>query len=226
MRVTLGIALSFAFVFIIMGLATIAVRLGWVKGEGSRKIIHIGVSNWWFIAVLFFDSWWQAIIVPAIFIVLNALSYRKRIFSAMERGAGLKDLGTVYYAVSLSLLAAFSFSLGKPWIGGMGILAMGWGDGLAAVVGPRLSRPRMPGSAGKSLSGSLTVFVASLIVALAVFRLGLGVEEPLRLCCVSLACALYAALAEAYTPLGFDNLSLPLGVSALAWFLTVGGPWK
>lgn len=217
MNTVLGIAVSFAFVFLVIGCATLLSKRGAVSAETSRKIIHIGVSNWWFIAVLFFDSWQGAIAVPAVFVVLNAISYRKHIFSAMERGAGARDLGTVYYAISLVILAALTFAAGKPWIGGIGILAMGWGDGLAAVAGIRYPKPKLPFSESKSVAGSTAVFIMTFAVAALAFRFGLGFDWSLRLAAASLACAFGAALLEAVSPLGFDNLTLPLGTSAIAW---------
>lgn len=221
MNVFIGVLVSFAFVFAVIGLSTVLAKFGRLGPEGSRKFIHIGVSNWWFIAVVFFDSWWSASLVPAAFVVLNAVSYRKRLFSAMERGGGAKDLGTVYYAISLVVLAASSFAIGKPWLGGIGILSMGWGDGLAAIVGPRFPKPSLPFAPTKSLAGSLTVFLATFIVSLAGLSLGLGFPAGPALVLGASACAFAAAFLEAVTPLGFDNLSLPLGASFVAWLFTL-----
>ena len=46
----LGIILSFIYVFIILGLSTLLQKRG-LSTEGSRKLVHIGVSNWWLIAM-------------------------------------------------------------------------------------------------------------------------------------------------------------------------------
>ncbi len=205
----LGIIVSFAYVFLILFLGRFVERR---SKELSRKFVHIMVSNWWFIGMIFFNSPWVASIVPAAFIVLNALSYRKNLFTAMERGEGKGDLGTVYYAISLCILSFLT--LGRTpkeaIIGGAGFLVMGYGDGLAAVVGTSVKSKKLLGT-NKSLAGSLTMLGASFIVLL-LFLLAGGLANAVL---VSLLVAIAATLAELITPWGFDNLTVPLLVSGL-----------
>lgn len=212
----LGIMVSFIYVFGVIFLAKFLERFG---KEASRKTVHILVCNWWLLAMVFFDSPVWAAVVPACFVVLNYLSYRFQIFSSMERGAGKGDLGTVYYAVSLLVLALITFGpLGDPVVGGVGILIMGYGDGLAAVVGTRW--PKMPykvfGSE-KTLSGSLTMLVASFLVTLILLTVT-GQPEVLL---PAITLAVLATALEAMTPLGLDNLTVPLGSAAAYYFLFV-----
>ena len=133
----------------------------------------------------------------------------------MERGAGKGDLGTVYYAISLFLLALISFGpLQNPIVGGVGILIMGYGDGLAAVVGTSWpKRPYQLLGAEKTLSGSLTMLVTSFLVTL-VLLAATGQPQVLM---PALTLALLATGLEAITPLGLDNLTVPL-VSAGAYY--------
>src|SRR6056297_376715 len=138
---TWGIIVSFAFIFLIIGISTLLTNKRIISGEGSRKFIHIGVANWWIIAMIFFDNPLWASIVPALFILINYISYKKQIFRAMERGKGKGDLGTVYYAISLFILAIITFSEGmNPYVGAMGILVMGYGDGFAAIIGEKFGK--------------------------------------------------------------------------------------
>jgi phytol kinase len=181
--------------------------------EGSRKLIHIGVSNWWILAMLFFKNRLYAAVVPAVFILLNYLSYRYNIVKSMERGEGKNDLGTVYFPISLLVLVLFSFSsFSSPYVGGLGILTMGYGDGLAAVVGKKLGRRKFF-IAGKerSIEGSLTMFAASFA---AVFIL-LFFYSPADLLLKSLVCAGFATLIEAFSPYGLDNLTVPILTSVM-----------
>lgn len=211
----IGIIISFAFVFAVLFLAKFVERLG---KEASRKTVHISVSNWWLIAMVFFDAPLWAAIVPACFVVLNYLSYRTGLFGAMERDteSGKGDLGTVYYAVSLLILALLTFGPGKdPLVGAVGILIMGYGDGLAALIGKKfpVGRYKILGS-NKSLSGNLTMFVGSLLTLLILF----SVTGQPAILIPALVIAALATLVEGLTPLGLDNLSVPL-LSALAFVL-------
>ncbi len=67
----IGLGISFGFVFVVIGLSTLLSTLKVLDGESSRKFIHIMVSNWWFIAMFFFDNVWFAAITPAAFVVIN-----------------------------------------------------------------------------------------------------------------------------------------------------------
>lgn len=214
---TLGIIVSFIYVFAVIFLAGFLERFG---KEASRKTIHILVANWWLIAMIFFKTSLWAAFVPACFVLLNTLSYRFNLFSAMERGEGRGDLGTVYYAISLLILALFSFSAyGNPIIGGLGILMMGYGDGLAAVVGKKYPLgPYQLGDNKKSLSGSLTMFVASFLVGF----LFLTVTGQSQALVPALVLSAIATALEAITPWGLDNLTVPLlSSAAYYWLFTI-----
>lgn len=212
----LGIVVSFIYVFGVIFLAKFLERFG---KEASRKAVHILVCNWWLLAMVFFDSPLWAAVVPACFVILNYLSYRFQIFSSMERGAGKGDLGTVYYAISLLLLALITFGpLNNPVVGGVGILIMGYGDGLAAVVGTRWPKwPYQIFGSEKTLSGSLTMLGASFLVT----TLLLAATGQPQVLIPAITLALLATVLEAATPLGLDNLTVPLVSAGAYYFLFV-----
>ncbi len=210
----IGVLLSFGFVFIIIGIATVFDSLNIFNDEGSRKFIHIGVANWWIVAMFVFqpEEYFLAIIPPATFIVLNYLSYRFDLVKSMERDEkSQNDLGTVWYAVSLFIItfvAFYSRSLSEAhWlyhptalsIGALSILAMGYGDGLGAVLGQHIKSPKL--YKNKSLAGSLTMFIATLIIGVVLFP---------ALWVLMILIALIATVIELWTPKGLDNLSVPL----------------
>ena len=217
-RDILGLIVSFGFVFLVIGLSKPLERIG---KETSRKFVHIAVSHWWIIAMVFFDSPQWAVVAPAAFVVLNFLSYRFDLFSSMERHEGRGDLGTVYYAISLVVLSLLTFRPGAaPYIGAIGILIMGWGDGFAAIVGKRYGTRKVTlFGATRTLQGSLTMFVVSFLVCFVI----LSIYDPERALLASLTVAAGATLAEALTPLGFDNLTVPLLSSAIYTFLFFQG---
>ncbi|PKM60465.1 MAG: hypothetical protein CVU99_07955 [Firmicutes bacterium HGW-Firmicutes-4] len=212
----LGIIVSFIYVFSVIFLAKFLERFG---KEASRKAVHILVCNWWLLAMVFFDSPIWAAVVPACFVVLNYLSYRFQLFSSMERGAGKGDLGTVYYAISLLILVMISFGpLENPVVGGVGILIMGYGDGLAAVVGTRWPiKPYQILGSEKTLSGSLTMFGASFLVTL-ILLAATGQSQDLI---PAIILAVLATGLEALTPQGLDNLTVPLVSAGAYYFLFV-----
>ena len=111
-----------------------------------------------------FTETWAVCVAPAGFVIINYISYRKGIFSAIERAEN-NTPGTVWYAVSLLVLCLAGWQLGTPWIAACGILSMGYGDGLAALMGLRKNRRLFPAPLDhKSLEGTLTVAVMTAIV--------------------------------------------------------------
>lgn len=218
----LGIIISLLFVFCIIGISTILTKKKIISGEVSRKFIHIGVCNWWIIAMMFFNNRYYAAIVPALFVVINYMSYKYQVIEAMERDGGKKDLGTVYYAISLLILALFTLGEGdNGYIGALGILTMGYGDGFAAVIGTFKGTKYTPiGKNLKSKEGTLTM----LVVTFAVITLVLGICTDISILVVvlySVGLSLVATLLELFTPHGLDNLTVPLGVSLIYYLVSI-----
>jgi len=228
-----GVILITAWVFGVLGVSGWLKKRGVLGVEGSRKLVHVGVSNSWILALLTIRSHWFFSVPLLLFSVLNFVSYRKGVFQGMERGQGKADLGTVYFPLSMGLLAMLTWWNGllvqNPLVGSTGALAMGFGDGLAAVVGQKWGKRFFQvGKSRKSVEGSLTMFCISLGVFLLLgFAWPGGAWQGAgALGCVGimLLSALVATLVEAITPYGFDNLSVPFVVSAFfGWLCWMAG---
>ena len=111
----MGILVSYLYIALVI----IGAKAFEKKGkESSRKFIHIMLGNWWFIAMYYFTNVWFAAFVPATFVIINYLSYKKDIIKVMEREEEKKDgYGTVYYALSLLILIILTFIINKPELG-------------------------------------------------------------------------------------------------------------
>lgn len=214
----IGILASIIFVFLIIGISGLLEKKKLLSKESSRKFVHIGVSNWWILAMLFFDNNLWAAVVPALFIVLNYISYKKNIFKSMERGAGKKDLGTVYFAVSLFILSIMTFTKSSsPFIGAMGILIMGYGDGFAAIIGGKYGKHSFKiADSTKSLEGSAAMFVFSFLVSLII----MFVHADQNFLVNSFIIAAVAMFTELFSVFGLDNLTVPLITSYLYYLLS------
>lgn len=211
----LGIIVSYLYVALVIVGAKVFEKRG---KEASRKFIHIMLGNWWAIAMYFFTNVWSAILVPATFVVINYLSYKKNLIKVMEREEE-DGLGTVYYAVALLILVTVCFGiLNKPSLGLVPTLVMAYGDGLAAVIGKKIkSKKYKLGEAKKSLAGSITMFVIStfLIGAYLAFDLGstfwFGTHWPVVACLAGFA----VTALEAVSGKGWDNITVPVATLAL-----------
>ena len=215
MRNIFGLVVSFLFIGIVIVSAKLFEKAG---KEASRKYIHIVLSNWWIIAMVFFDSPYWAMIGPIIFVFINYASYKFNIIKAMERDEGEKDgLGTVYYALSLLILALATFGpLQNPIIGLVGVAVMGYADGMAAIVGKGIDSPEYSVNGNKkTLAGSATMFIISLIIIFGALSY-LGVAN----CFVkAIIMAIITTIVEGVSIKGTDNLTIPLLTSGMIFLV-------
>lgn len=212
-----GIIVSIIFIGIIFVAAKLFEKAG---KEASRKFIHIMLSNWWIIAMIFFDNVFFAAFLPACFIIINYASYKMDIIKVMERDENdenKKSLGTVYYAISLFILTVATFGILKnPLIGLCGIAVMGYGDGLAAVIGQSIKSPQFKIRENtKSVAGSLAMFCVTLMI-MAGFLTYNGSEY---VAVKSLLVAILMTIIEAVSLKGTDNITVPLLTSLLAFLM-------
>jgi phytol kinase len=211
----IGLAMSFAYLGIVLFIAS---KLEKQPYELSRKFVHIMSANWWLIATFAFKSPWIVSIVPLFFVVFNAVTFFFGWFPAINHQPDGKNFGTIYYALSTLFLTYVSFQPGSSlMIGGVGLFVMGYGDGLAALVGRKWGKhPFQIFQAKKSFEGSATMFIASFTVLFVYLTYASG-SVSLTLC---LIIALVATLVEAISPWGLDNILVPL-ITALFYFVYI-----
>ena len=197
MQNLIGLLFSLLLVFICF---VIAFPISKKNPEIDRKIVHIGAAHWYFIYVTFFTSPTPALIGLAVAAVLLGILNITGVFDkALGQSNKKRNWGLVWYPVSIFIMIL----LGKLGIGGttalgVGLLGMGWGDGLAAIIGMKFGKHRL--NAKKSLEGSAAFFVAVTVIAF------LFTHNII----LSVVCGLIGAVFEFTTPFGRDNITVPL----------------
>ena len=209
----IALLVSFVYVFAMIGSAE-ALR-SWRKYsvEFTRKFIHIAVGMWAFGTVLLFERGTFAIVPPLAFVAINALSYWRGTFKAMETGEK-GQLGTIYFPISFAVLLWLLW--GRPHLLVASLMPMTWGDALAAIVGRRIGQRRytIAGST-RSLEGSAVMFLAGWIAMLVpLLLLAPAPLAPATAMGIATTTALGATVIEAISPWGIDNLTVP-AISAL-----------
>ncbi|MEI6875149.1 MAG: DUF92 domain-containing protein [Spirochaetota bacterium] len=212
MKDYLALVESFVFIFAFIGIATVLLRRGILGPAGTRKVVHIGVAHWWLLYLAIIVSPVVGMIGALTFIVINTASYRLHVFKAMEDPTPSRNLGTIWFPLSLAVLIGLEM-LGviQRWEAAVGVLVMGWGDGMAAVVGQRFSRkPVLVFGSKKSVAGTAALIAFSFVVTAIITKVFVP-ELPLwDLILRAGATALFAALVELATPFGVDNLTVPI----------------
>ena len=93
---------------------------------------------------------------------------------------------------------------------------MGYGDGLASIVGMKLKSGNLPGKSRKTIAGFITMACITFAVVLLLNIIYKQGVEITRIVLVSLLAGVCASFVEAYTPFGLDNISVPLTIYLIA----------
>jgi phytol kinase len=172
--------------------------------EVLRKLVHIPAAVVT-AALPLVLSFQQIAFLGLLFGGLMALSRRAQIFSAIH-GVERTTYGEILFPLGIAVLALLP--VGKVGFA-FGVLVLGLGDGLAALVGIRLGRRRVPLLATrKTLWGSGT-FLAVVFVLAAGFLLATRVA-PVHALVAAAAIAFALTPAELLLVGGLDNLLLPV----------------
>ena len=178
-----------------------------------RKVLHVVVGLVTLGLTIPFQHRGWAMVPPAIFTLANATPrYRPRIpgLASSEREAR----GLWMFPLGVCLVDLFFWSFGHRGAVYAGIAALAVGDPAAALVGTRWGQRRYTRWAhGRTVEGSVAFLVAAGIATALVAAVCPGGPAPLR---AGVGCAVIGALAEALSPSGVDNLTIPLAV-ALAY---------
>lgn len=193
-------------------------RLG-LRSTYVRDVLHIGVGVW----VLGWP-WWKGFTAPALILgLVLALTWAMPRLAEQSSWAALlveslasgdeRWNGLVLYVVAYAVLTLAGLCLGG-FAAGAALLSLSLGDGIGGAVGRRFGRHRyrVPGGKEKTVEGSLAVAVAAAAgVAIAAWRFG---AHPGAAHVAGLAAI--AAMAEALSPRGSDNVVVPAAVWSAA----------
>ena len=208
---------SYLFVFLVIGTATVLQKTWHLSADFSRKFVHIGVGNWAYLAIFLFQDWYIAIIPPISFVLINYLSYRFTIFKAMELEE--KNPGTIYFAVSLTILTFCTFYSHPATIFPYaGLIVMTWGDGMAAVVGQKWPLRRL--KVNKSAGGVLAFVVFSTAALFIYFMLVSAFTGPIAFL-IAFGVAVAGAVIEYFSPGHTDNLTVTLFIGLAGWLIEI-----
>ena len=178
--------------------------------EIVRKIIHIGIGPLIPIAQFLKIDQNSALIFTGIVSLMVLINYTYKLFPTIE-DVQRKSYGTIFYCLSLFILI-WLFWDKDPYALITGFFVMTFGDGLAGLIGKNVnSKSWIIFKQKKSLFGTVTMFLASLIVVCSI-----GYFQQNGFTFSYFAIALLATILEQFSILGIDNLIVPIS-SALCF---------
>jgi len=219
----LAALLTFVYVFSVPPLMDYLVTRRGLPRDISRKITHICAGSVIVFLPLFIDGDWTQYLNIAVFAVWALLLVQKGLFAAdddqavktMTRTGDRKELlrGTLYFVVVAMICGTLYY---KQFEGVLAMAILGWGDGLAPIVGTRLGKIKYEVLSPKTVEGSLAFFAGAAGAGL--FFVQLIVPEAFDAGRIILI-ALIATVVEGVSPREVDNIAIPVTVIAAASFL-------
>ena len=215
----MGYFVCYAYLFaVIFGIGILKQILGFTT-ETSRKIIHtLIVFTWVFLYHYFWDNW-QIVIVPISFIIINALSYKYKLFKMIEREDDNNNhKGTIYFSIGITILMFLALFFPKTIMAtGIATFALCFGDGLAGLFGS-LARNKVYIYKEKTIQGFIACIVGTMI-GLTIFSLIMSCKIPFwAMMIISVSTALLELIGQKY-----DNFAISFGIYALSSLLICTG---
>ena len=215
--------LTFVYVFSVPPLMDYLVTKHNLSRDISRKITHICAGSVIIFLPLFHDGYWSQYLNVSVYVVWALLFLQKGFFAAdddqaiktMTRTGDKRELlrGTFYFVI-VGIICGTVYYKQLPGVLAMAVL--GWGDGLAPIVGMKLGKMKYKVLSEKTFEGSLAFFAGSVLAGM--FFVWLIIPEAFDLSTI-LIIALAATIVEGLSPKEVDNILIPLVVIALVFLL-------
>ena len=206
-------ALTFIYVFGLVAIMNFCVTRLKLSQDISRKITHIGAGSLIGFLPLYNDLHWSKYLNVTIFVVWIILLIQKGLFASdddeavktMTRNGDKSELlkGPLYFVIVATICGTLFY---KTFPGIMAIATLGWGDGIAPIVGSRYGRLKFEVLSSKSVEGSLSMLLAAFVAS--TFFVWLIIPSELNITRILLLSAI-ATVVEACSPKEIDNLLIP-----------------
>jgi phytol kinase len=200
--------LSIVAICAVLGFSELGWRKHWLNNEFGRKFVHVTVGT--FVAFWpFFLTWNQIRLASAGFLVGVIISSYFKIFRVIH-SVQRPTYGEMFFAATVGLLTFITHSKG---VYAAALLQMSLADGFAAIIGTRYGRDNKYHLFGhnKSVVGTATFLIISLGILIGY---GLWSDNGLATS-VAVREAVTAAILENISPLGLDNIMVPLFIGLL-----------
>ena len=225
----IAVLVTFIVAIAWLRLNNFAAQRGWISSQLSRKIIHMGTGLFFVLCWPLFSrspsSPYIAALVPFVItiqFILVGTGFIKdeAAIESMSRTGDRREIlrGPLYYGIVFVLLTVLYWY--ETPTGIVALMLMSGGDGLADVLGRRFGKVGLPWNKGKTLIGSLGMFLGGWLFAAGVLAvyiyLGLFPRPWVNYLPGVTLIALAGTLVESLPFQDVDNLTIPLAAVILA----------
>lgn len=200
--------ISIFFVSIVILLSEILFKSTKIESNTIRKLVHISIGGAASFTPYFFNSNLPQIFLALTFILINYAALNNNFLISIH-SIRRKSYGTTFFPLSFLILSIFFWEY-EPYFF-LSFMILSFSDPLASIVGENIKKPRKFYVMGdrKSIEGSITFFVISLIILFTGSSLLLTLSLPSKIF-FSIFTAIGATIAEMSSSRGSDNISIPI----------------
>ena len=203
----LNFVFIFIYIFIIFFISILYKRFNQNNKETVRKIIHIGIGPLIPLAKFLDIDQSSALYFTGLVSLLTLINYQSKLFPTIE-DVDRKSFGTLFYCLSLFILI-YIFWNKDPTSLIAGFFIMTFGDGFAGLIGKNFkSKSWFLFNQRKSLFGTMTMFITSLIVIF-----GLSYFQKYSLNINIFTIAFISTVIEQFSIFGIDNFIVPISAA-------------
>ncbi len=199
-----------------------------VKNELVRKTQHVAYSLSIFLLIKLFSSWYAAIFAasllvaigyPALLFLERSPRYKKFFVDRKKKGGELKLQLLLVNATFGLLIFIFWGLLDIKWlyIAPVAIMAWGFGDAAAAVIGKAFGRRKIKNRCvhgPKTYAGTIAMGVVAFLAAFLTLFFYAGKSLPASLI-TAMVVAPVCAVVELFSPKGSDTITVPLAAASV-----------
>ena len=222
----IGFGLFIAY-FIVAGASAMLLKIYLkIPFEITRKIYHLVITLSIFPLLKFFSTWYTAVLAEFVFVLLiypflmlvEHTSFYKQI--AVERGCGEFKRSFIIVQLSITILVSIFWGLlGIDWqyVAVVAVMAWGFGDAAAALVGKTYGRRRIVNSrieGAKTVEGTFAMFVVAGLAIFFTLLVYAGQSWQVSLA-LAVIIAPVSAVVELFSNRGMDTITVPLSVAFL-----------
>ncbi|MDX2129499.1 MAG: phosphatidate cytidylyltransferase [Chloroherpetonaceae bacterium] len=215
--------ITFIYVFSLVALMDFLVKRYGLPQDISRKITHIGAGTLIIFIPFFDDGHWTKYLNVGIYVLWIVLLTLKGLTAGpddeavrtMTRTGNPHELlkGPLFFVIVGTICGTFFY---KSFEGVVAMAVLGWGDGVAPLIGSRYGKMKYAILSPKSIEGSLSVFLFGFGAALFFVWWIIPTDFNLiRICFITLI----ATIAEAVSPKEVDNFLIPGAVILASQFI-------
>jgi len=220
----LGLGLYFSYFAFAALLALLINRYLKVPSEMFRKMLHLVITMSILPLLKLFSAWYMAVLAALLLVTIIypvlALVEKTTFFKrfAPERKGGEFKSSLVSVQLSFALLITVFWGLlgiDYHYIAVVAVMAWGFGDAAAALVGKaigrrRIQHPRIEGA--KSMEGTLAMLVVAGLAIFFTLLIYVGQPWYVSLTFAALVAPVSAAV-ELFSSRGMDTLTVPLATA-------------